>query len=740
MKENVDGIVDIWTPSVEDCQKSQDYRAANEWMRKRTGTSGIRPTQLGIDAYRWGHQLPDKFFEGRTPPPVPIDSLENIEWYADQLHRCVYGFEYRNYRITGDHYWFLNFTPFLVADKDKHGNVTTEFSINYPYYSLMHDYLFKTIEEAHFQNKGFALMGGRGFGKTYVALSIMAKIYHLKPNSHGIVSASHSGHAGESFSKLKLMLDSIGEVHPTIALARLQDTKFLIESGQEVTRDGVKLKEGPKSKLQQVIYGDNSGVTRGSRPDIQLLEEIGDWSTGKGDLKSCIGASVGSWRVGSIWKSRVLMIGTGGSVASDQAKDVFTNADSYNLLAFKDFKPKSCFFMPSDYMMGGMGWEETAVNDNIRAKAWLEEERERTKDDMEIHTKLVQEYPLTIEEAFRKSGTNNFNQKNIARQWSVLFAGSEDRTVPKPERGFLDWVRTPDGRIKSVKWAKNPLGDFEILEHPFRGASGDEVFANLYVGGVDSIDMGNLDSTSDKNRSKLACLIKKRIVPGNFFSQTSNIYVAKYLGRSDDVRQDYEATLKLSMYYHAKMNVEYTRIGIVGYFRDSGKYHMLLKRPSIALPSGGETGNNAFLQQKRSNLIGTQATTPVIDHQDAKIQEYTNDYCDSIFFGDILEQLRDYQREDRKKYDLVIAMGLCELADEDMLGELASSETRDSAELELFGYYTDENGRKRWGVLPSASAEKQLLEQGPKDPVRWIDMSNRPRFDDNFHITGTETL
>ena len=816
MKDNVDGITKIWTPDKIQCDAAEAYRAENEWLRQKNGIRGIRPSNLGIEAYRWGHQLHPKFYEGRNPPPVPLDSLENIEWYTEQLERCVYGFEYKGQRITGDHYWFLNFTPFLVAKKDKYGRVTTDFDINFPYYSLMHDYLFKTIEEAHYEGKGFSLMGGRGFGKeqphyevvmtpdgettmgaispgdyvigsdgkpkkvlqkhpqglkdvyrvhlsdgryadcginhlwgvknrkgkykvielkdliedylsirgdskyfietskvdyehkpvsidpyllglligdggltqgvrfstedvelldkikeiigsqyslnhlsnydysityningenplyaairqlglnitshnkfipqeykvnsefvrmemlkglmdsdgtigkngvrefysvsrtlandvawlarslgmkavfstkyttykgeehlsyrvrvysnvstfkltrkksrekfsryksqliektgivnieklslqyesscitvdaddslyltkdfiqthnTYIVLSIIAKTYHLKPKSHGIVSASHSGHAGEAFTKLKTMLDSIGEVHPTIALARLQDTKFMIESGQEVTRDGVKLKEGPRSRVQQVIYGDNPGVTRGSRPDIQLMEEMGDWSTGKGDLKSCIGASKGSWRVGAIQKCRVFMIGTGGSVASDQAKDVFVNPVSYDLLPIQDFNKKACFFMPSDYMLGGMGWEETAVNDNESSRKWLEEERERTKNDMEIHTKLIQEYPFTIDEAFRKMGTNIFNQKNIARQWSLIEIG--DESIKKPERGFLDWTRTPSGAIKGIKWSPNPNGDIEIIEHPYRGQSNKEVFANLYVGGVD---------------------------------------------------------------------------------------------------------------------------------------------------------------------------------------------------------------------------------------------------------------
>jgi hypothetical protein len=62
-----------------------------------------------------------------------------------------------------------------------------------------------------------------------------------------------------------------------------------------------------------------------------------------------------------------------------------------------------------------------------------------------------------------------------------------------------------------------------------------------------------------KDGSKLAC-IKKRF-SNNMFSRTSNLYVCFY-ERSDDVRWDYENVLKISMLYHARLNVEYTKINI----------------------------------------------------------------------------------------------------------------------------------------------------------------------------------
>jgi hypothetical protein len=67
-----------------------------------------------------------------------------------------------------------------------------------------------------------------------------------------------------------------------------------------------------------------------------------------------------------------------------------------------------------------------------------------------------------------------------------------------------------------------------------------------------------------KDGSKLACAIKKRF-SNNMFSRTSNLYVCFYNERSDDVRWDYENVLKISMLYHARLNVEYTKINIIAF-------------------------------------------------------------------------------------------------------------------------------------------------------------------------------
>jgi len=65
-------------------------------------------------------------------------------------------------------------------------------------------------------------------------------------------------------------------------------------------------------------------------------------------------------------------------------------------------------------------------------------------------------------------------------------------------------------------------------------------FKNLYVAGIDSIDMGTGDSASDNDVSDFCIVIKKRI-----HGLDEPKYVAMYKGRPKDIRMAYDTALKL---------------------------------------------------------------------------------------------------------------------------------------------------------------------------------------------------
>jgi hypothetical protein len=88
-------------------------------------------------------------------------------------------------------------------------------------------------------------------------------------------------------------------------------------------------------------------------------------------------------------------------------------------------------------------------------------------------------------------------------------------------------------------------------------------------------------------------------------------------------------------------------------------------------------------------------------------------------------------------------MGLCELADEDMMGVAAKEDKSETKDFQLFGFYEDpKTGYRKFGTLPAKSEEEKALtapEYQYNEPI-WIDVSGKPRFDDYFDVLDAEDI
>lgn len=696
-----------------------------------TGNEDIKLT--GYLVYR---PLPKELIQWRDIPNFHPDSMDMEEWYKPLIDYC-----YDGVFIDGEYYnpffvYWLNIFVFPVPIYDVDGNPTSEFTTSHPAYSNIDRYYFDYCWKAYLNDKDSAIMGGRGVGKSYMINCILDREFRLMVESHILVSSTNEETTNEAWSKIESGLNAIETLHRALKLKLITNSADMKYAGEKVELpDGSTEDRGHLSKFEKIIYGKNPGKTRGKRPTKQLVEEFAAFppSHQKGALGACKRESRGSWYVmGSIKKCQVYYSGTGGTVENDEAEGIFCNPKAHEILHTNDFEMESAFFCPTHIKRAGT-WEKTGCPDVEKATKEVQIEREAAKNEPETYSGLLQEYPMNIKEVFMRKGTNIFNQDKIATQ-RINIAHTKD--IPKPTKGFLKWDRAENGKIIGVTFSPSSIGDIEILEHPhwLTDEATDEEkqpMPNLYVAGCDSIDQGTGDSSYAKDNrkgSELAILIKKRILSKGYFRSSSNIYVAKYNKRSENVRDDWDNALKLAYYFNAEVNIEYTKIGIVSWFRDQGFYHLLKKRPSINLQNADPN--------RQTNLIGTTAAGPIIDHMDQRIKAYIDDFYDIIWFPGLLEQLQDYNREDRTKYDFVIAMGLCELSDEDLMGREAKLPEKATEGLQLFGYYSEYvNGKriKRYGVLPNQDGEaKDFKDKMKKDArafnshggVRWIDMTD----------------
>lgn len=671
-----------------------------------------------------GSWLNPEFLLGRTPPPVPLGSPDNLNFYNE--HAFEYALEGRTlksggaqYRMTGAHYWFLNFYPIKLNLPGRNGGV--DFSFGYPVWSQADDYVFKQLEEAQQAKMSTMLFTGRGFGKSYIAISLSHRLYFLMDRSHCVISASGDFHANTAWQMFKEGVEGTEELHPTLRQKRLKDDQSSLRAGEKIYEGDVEKTVGSLALVEKVIYANNPGKTKGKRLDGQHWEEGGDWMGAS--LTDCWAASEGTWRIGGIWKPQFNIItGTGGTVRSAQAKEMCFDPLTYNLYPVVQHDGrKTGIIMPAFKKYGGT-WEETGISNEAQARAQLEAERERRKNDPKALDKFTQEYPFDVDEMFRQGGSSVFQRHLLALQkveLTILKKYEAPVGGTAPERGDLIWLRDGVGRKTGVRFVRSTIGKILVWEHPPMSERGELIeMRNAFIGGLDSIDQSKEDSIG-KDGSKLCLLIKKR---QGSVQESGNVYVCAYADRPEGpIEEAYDNVLKVLTYYDCKVNIEYTKLSIVPYFKQHKAYWRFIQRPKIA-----QSDKNHGSQT--TTLIGTQMTEPIRIYGTGKIKNYIEQFWMLLFFVELIDQLLDYTVENKTKFDWVIAMMLCEIADEDM-AELIPEKIKPPEVVRLYGYYTDPySGYQKYGELPGqdnpdsleALGRRRQVEQR-QSSIRWMD-------------------
>ena len=222
-------------------------------------------------------------------------------------------------------------------------------------------------------------------------------------------------------------------------------------------------------------------------------------------------------------------------------------------------------------------------------------------------------------------------------------------------------------------------------------------YKNLYIGGIDSIDIGTADTSTGKDGksnkvSDFCVVVKKRV-----FGVSDPRYVAVYKDRPRDPREAYENTAKLLTYFGCQAVLESTRTAIITYFRDNNYMPLLMKRPRATMPD---------VSKGNSNMVGTPATVKVIGHYRELIYDFCLDYCYTIQFREMLEQLIGYSDKKKKDFDIIAAMGMCELGDEELSLRKPEAREPEGKKFVDIGWYKDGKGYKHYGIIPQTKEER----------------------------------
>ena len=706
-KDNVEHKSGDWDVKIGDEIKFFDKRLSYEI----TGYRPITETE-GLDFNpKWFTEARDTFIDtGHYCSYYPGSKLYRDFWNKE-YDKCRNGLTVNGYTVTGFNYYFLNYYQLPNTEQEKAGDSRT---IIFPNFTVYQYEFFHYFELCRVLRKNYAIMKNRGCGLSEINASIFDCFFNCFRNSICLLTAFDGNYVNKTLDKIWDGI-SFTDDHTDGGMLKLRqvvNTNTKKRSTWYKVVNGQKIETGFGSQIEGIVV-DKDRKMRGDRVQFLFLEESGSNPIlERSFIKAEELCTVGGNKVGVIGA-----VGTGGDSGPNLAglSKVYYNPGDFQVLPFRHNYTETgdwvetAYFMPAYITMHKKGYIGSRGEYLIEKQKEFYNNRRNSIKDPKTLLDHKAEQCFTAEEAFAAEGVNKFNRVKIADQVIRIRIIKEKPVI---KEGYMQFTYKFGDRkrenITGVQFVPRIGGPVKILQEPLwelsdqrdPGMFGDEAdksidevisqkINNLYVGGIDGIDIG-ASETSDNtdNPSKFCTMIKRRA-----YGMKEPMYAAYYLDRPDNIREAYKQTIGLLMWYNCQANLEATRVSILTYARDNKFMQYFMRRPRVC--SGDIT------KRKLNNQYGTTATKAMIDHQTDLVADYVEDYCHNIWFLEMLDQLSKYSDENKGKFDMVAAMAMCELADEELSDILPRAQKPQVEQHQDIGYYFDERGYKRFGVIPN---------------------------------------
>ena len=662
-------------------------------------------------------------------------------FWKEQYTRCKYGMTSHGYTITGDNYFFLNFYQLPVVDMDKaSGEGTNE---SFPVFFASQYMFFHYLQMCRVLHKNASLMKARSIGFSEINASLAARLYTTIKRSRTVITCFNDTYLNGTFSKLDHALTFINTNADGFFKPRLTDKALEKKSGYQIKIDGQFTDFGWRSVVKG-INGSKPSNIRGERVDLLIYDEAGSWP----DLTTAVVQGQELCEVQGVPRGIMLFGGTGGDFGPplEGLKKIYYNPKAFKILPFRHkwtqdgTTIESGFFLP--YFLQSLNPEymdSRGVCNQTEYKKVLQEERNNLLAVPEDYLKKCAERCWNAEEAFTLEGQNKFNKMKIADQLAKIRL---HKIGPRPQVGTIDYTYKSNKHslenIDGFRWILNS-GKVQILEHPVWSDLYKEQIEkqkkeaeeqgidfeapvytemnDLYVAGIDGIDIGAAQTSKETRDPSDFCIVIKR----RAFGLNEPQYVAMYKDRPQNIREAYKIAMCMCRYYNCRINIEATRVGMITWARENKCLQYFMKRPRATLTD---------IKYGTTKQYGTPATKTIIEQQTDLIADYVEDYGHNIWFEDMLVQLNGYNDENKTKFDIIAALGMVELADQELSGRQPTKVDKEVEEFQDYGYYINDKGYREFGVIPKKQSNQIVIKQEENnDPYR-IETSD-PRLYEN---------
>lgn len=517
--------------------------------------------------------------------PNANPNSEYGKWFREEVRRCREGYvrESDGEWVTGQMYWFLNYSRIMLVRKSKSG--IAKRVEDFPDFWEGIYYRFHYIDQARRAGKHCIELARRGCGKSFVLASIMSHNLILGENEEvkrrvtTVLTAYLKEYLAEkdgTLSKFTPMVDFVAAntEFPRLMYKRSQAEMTWI-MGYKNTNGNI---NGSLNSVLGLSVKDDEGKVRGKRGFI-FFEEIGSYA----NFRSVWDNVRDSVKDGDEVFSLLYGVGTAGDKDSDFSgiKTMLYNPNSYEIYSIEnvyDQKKKGTkyfsYFFPSYISRTGC-MDNDGNSDVVKALLSILMMRYEVKHGGAPESLLsrIAQMPITPAEAIMKVRSTKFPSVMInerIRQLDIdphiyddIFVGTLIDTGGKVEFRSTDDVPIRDWPVDNTN-----RGALEIYAMPAQGT----IPANRYIAGSDPVDNDEAKSES------LFCTW--------VFDLFTDMPVALYLGRKQFAEENYEMALLMCRFYNATLLYESNRKMMYSYFAKKRCTWMLADCPEYLRARG----------------------------------------------------------------------------------------------------------------------------------------------------------
>ena len=505
------------------------------------------------------------------------------DFWDEEKTRCLQGYEVNGVKITGYHYFYLNYCPIdrAIDQELDDGTVIAVRERTFPaFYDGDYEF-FHAMDNCRKSNKHLTVLKARRKGYSYKAGAMMARNYfHLRNYKNFVFASDKQYLTGDGILSKTWDFISFIDDHTAWTQPRLIDRELHKQAGYKKKVNGADVTLGLKSQIIGVSLKDNPDKVRGKAGELIFFEEAGSFS---GLLKAWE-VAMPTMKQGSKTLGIMVAFGTGGEEGEgfEGLEELFYHPEAYNCMPFDNdwdegsFGTQCGFFVPIYKNLDG--FMDADGNSLVeQAIEYEESQRELKKkgNDAKAFDQYIAEHPFNPREATLQVTANMFDITSLKEQYNKVIANDLQKIGVVGEMYYNTQGKSdfkPNANLKPI--SKFPhrkdddlTGAVVIYEPPYKDQQ-DKTPANMYIICHDPYAHG---ASTDGVSLGATYVIK---LPNNL-SRPDDIIVASYVGRPQ-TQDDYNRNLfMLAEYYNAKIGFENDRGEVIAYAKRFRKLHLL---------------------------------------------------------------------------------------------------------------------------------------------------------------------